>query len=419
MRGRAPGATLRMWSGEVDVSDPLRLPTLPSSSGGRTFDKARLLVRVHGEPVGFTTVSVRDESLLADDVLAAIEQDLGSVVLEDSPRGDLFRFVDSTPLTIVVCTRDRPSELATCLSYLRLLEHDVLEILVIDNAPSDGSTRELVCELTQEDERIRYHLEPKPGLSRARNCGLLNAKGELIAFADDDVRVDQHWIKGLLRGFSRTPAVACVTGLVASASLEQAAEQYFDARVWWSSSCKARVYDATSGPADARLHPYAAGQFGTGANCAFRASVLRTLGGFDESLGAGSRSGGGEDLDIFVRVIRAGYELSYEPAALVWHEHRADEEQLSHQLYAYGKGLSAYLTKYLVSRETRLDMLRRLPHGLGHLARLRARSGAAGARSGLDRGLMLAEARGLLSGPWSYLRARAEQDPEKVLKVAP
>ncbi|MCW3027658.1 MAG: hypothetical protein JWN81_869 [Solirubrobacterales bacterium] len=419
MKARAQQATQRLWSGEVDMSDSLSLPDVPTGAGGESFDKARLLVRVHGEPVGFTTVAVREQSLLAGDVLAAIEQDLGQALLKDSPRGDLIGFADSTPLSIVVCTRNRAVELARCLAHLTRLEHEPLEILVVDNAPDDHSTHELVTAMADRDARIRYLVEPTPGLSRARNHGLLHAEGDLVAFADDDVRVDLHWIKGLLRGFARRPAVACVTGLVASASLEQAAEQYFDARVWWSSSCEPRVYDATHGPADARLHPYAAGQFGTGANCAFRASVLRMLGGFDESLGAGSRSGGGEDLDIFVRVIRAGYDLSYEPAALVWHEHRADEEQLRHQLYAYGKGLSAYLTKYVVSRQTRGDVLRRVPHGLGHLATLRARSGDAGARSGLDHRLMLAEVRGLLTGPWSYLRARSEQDSESVLRVAP
>jgi len=418
MRGRDRRTVQRVWSGEVDLGDTLTLPDLPSSSWVESFDTARLLVRVHGEPVGFTNVAIRDRELQTEDVLAAIEHDLGSESTEASPAGDLLNFHDQTPLTIVVCTRNRASALASCLSHLRNLDGEIAEILVVDNAPSDESTAQLVAAVADEDDRVRYLLEPKPGLSRARNCGLRHARGELIAFADDDVRVDRHWAKGLIRGFTRTPGVACVTGMVASASLELAAEQYFDARVWWSSSCQPRVYDSAHGPS-LGLHPYAAGQFGTGANFAFRLPILRALGGFDESLGAGSRAAGGEDLDIFVRVIRGGYDLAYEPAALVWHEHRADEAELERQLYSYGKGLSAYLTKYLVSRETRAEILRRVPQGLGHLGALRGRSRDAQARSGLDRRLMLAELRGLLTGPWSYLRSRAEQDPASVRRVAP
>lgn len=67
--------------------------------------------------------------------------------------------------------------------------------------------------------------------------------------------------------------------------------------------------------------------------------------------------------------------------------------------YAYGKGLSAYLTKYVLSRHRCLDMLRRLPHGLRQLCVLATRSGEAGACSGLDRRLMLAELYGLFMGP--------------------
>src|SRR5262249_34518962 len=152
----------------------------------------------------------------------------------------------------------------------------------------------------REDGRIRYVRETRPGLSAARNRGLREARGEFIAYTDDDVRVDRLWVNAILRGFRRRPDVGCVTGLVASTSLERRAEQYFDARVGWSSSCEQRLFEANRSRADSRLHPYAPGVFGTGANIAFRSDAIRALGGFDESLGAGSPTCGGEDLDAFV-----------------------------------------------------------------------------------------------------------------------
>lgn len=112
-------------------------------------------------------------------------------------------------------------------------------------------------------------------------------------------------------------------------------------------------------------------------------------------------------------------QLRLEPAALVWHEHRVDEDDLRRQMYAYGKSLSAYLTKYVLSRHTCLDMLRRLPDGLRHLRVLGARSGEAVAVSRLDRRLMLAELCGLFMGPGSYVFARREQDRRNLSKVAP
>jgi GT2 family glycosyltransferase len=320
-------------------------------------------------------------------------------------------------VSVVVCTRNRALALAECLASLARIRHGTLEFVIVDNAPADESTCRAVIEIAARDPRFKYVREPLPGLSRARNCGLAHTSGEIVAYTDDDVRVDELWVKGLLRGFTRHGNVGCVTGLVASASLERPAEQYFDGRVWWSSSCEATVYDGACERGG--LYPYAAGAFGTGANFAARADVLREIGAFDESLGAGSRCDGGEDLDIFVRFIRAGYAIAYEPAALVWHEHRAGREDLRRQMYSYGKALSAYLFKYASSRATALDVLRRVPYGVRHLGVLGARSRRVGAQTGLAYEPVIAEVCGLIAGPLAYARARRAQDPERRRAVAP
>ncbi|HWX46077.1 MAG TPA: glycosyltransferase, partial [Solirubrobacteraceae bacterium] len=431
------GRAKAVFSGELEVTADFKLPPRPITTTGQPYDEARLLVRVGGEPVGFATVSLGDEPLSPARVLGVIERDLDASVqaelmrqglpplrsLEaggEAPRGELLAGTPgSERVTVVICTRNRAEALRGCLRFMRLLEHGALEFVIVDNAPADDSTRDLVVKLAGEDARFRYVREPHPGLSWARNRGLAHATGEIVAYTDDDVRVDRLWIRGLLRGFHRRADVACVTGLVASASLELAEEQYFDARVWWSSSCEHQVYDARHGPVGLTLHPYAAGGFGTGANFAFRTGPLREIGGFDESLGAGSPCAGGEDLDIFVRLLRAGYSISYEPAALVWHEHRTDHDDLRRQMYAYGKALSAYLFKYASSRRTALDMWRRLPHGIGHLGALGRRSGQAGSQAGLARELLLAELRGAMTGPLAYARARRAQDSERRRMVAP
>src|SRR5689334_24417701 len=60
----------------------------------------------------------------------------------------------------------------------------------------------------------------------------------------------------------------------------------------------------------------------SGASFGFARQALADLGGFDTALGAGTATGGGEDLDIFVRVLRSGGAIAYEPSALVWHQDR-------------------------------------------------------------------------------------------------
>jgi GT2 family glycosyltransferase len=422
------GALRTVWCGELEVASPQFRQDRIVSSDGRPFDEARLLIRIHGEPAGFIHVPLSDGRIEPGAVWEAIERRLCDEIQAHLAAREADADLDRTlspsadadvSVTVIVCSRDRAAELSGCLRSLQRLRHPALELLVVDNAPSDGQTKRLVTQLARNDPRLRYVCEPRPGLSCARNRGLREARGEVVAFTDDDVRVDPLWLAGLLRGFRRTSDVACVTGLVASSSLEHPAEQYFDGRVWWSSSCDPRVFRAARGPGDSRLHPYAAGVFGTGANIAFKADVIRGLGGFDESLGAGSPTAGGEDLDAFVRVLTAGYALSYEPAALAWHEHRVDAEQLQTQMYGYGKGLSAYLFKHLLSWPAGPRLAARMLLVLQHAILLGRRSRSAAEESGMPAGLMSSEVRGLLAGPRAYLRARRQQATSHLHEVAP
>src|SRR4029453_11177409 len=102
-----------------------------------------------------------------------------------------------------------------------------------------------------------------------------------------------------------------------------------------------RSFDlALNRPPDA-LFPYAAGRFGSGANTAFRTGVLRALGGFAEDLGAGTPARGGEDLDAYLNVLRAGHRLVYQPRALVWHPHQLDLPGLLRAVHPDGVGVRA------------------------------------------------------------------------------
>ena len=429
--------TETIWSGELELTAPSLPLQPPRTADGGAFAAARLLVRVAGTPIGFVEVETRDGLIGVEDAVARAQYQLGDEIdrerraddheprngtpalADDRPRCPTWLTEDTGLVSIVVCTRNRPEGLMRCIDALRALRYRDTEIVIVDNAPDDDRSAEVVDAVSRIDGRVRYVREDRPGLSCARNRGLEEATGELVAFTDDDVRVDRLWLDGVMRGFARDPRVACVTGLVASASLEHRAEQYFDGRVSWSSDCEHALYLREPPAGGSRLHPYASGVFGTGANIAFRMASLQAIGGFDECLGAGSPTGGGEDLDIFVRVLRAGFALSYEPSALVWHDHRVSEDSLRAQMFGYGKGLGAYLTKYLISPRTRTEVGGRLLIGLAHAATLARRSSATSERSGVQSGLLAAELRGLAQGPGAYLRARRAVGPAHTARVAP
>ena len=141
---------------------------------------------------------------------------------------------------------------------------------------------------------------------------------------------------------------------------------------------------------------------GVGTNMAFRRQVLIELGGFDPALDVGGPAGGGGDLELFHRLVAAGYSLLYEPAAIVWHIHRRDRAGLRRQLFDNGRSFGAYLLTCAANRTVPggqvvsfalrnwlyWALLRRLVHP-----------------GWMPRALVLAELQGALVSPWAYWRA--------------
>ncbi|GAB2877103.1 hypothetical protein GCM10027074_51540 [Streptomyces deserti] len=316
--------------------------------------------------------------------------------------------------TVVVATRERAAQLARALDSLLAQDHPRFEIVVVDNAPVTGETRELVER--KYGERVRYVGEPVPGLALAHNTGLGAARGEVVAFTDDDVVADPRWLTELTAPFAADPELGCATGLILPARLRTPAQVLLESHGGFAKGFTPRTYDPKDPPVDEPLFPFTAGRFGSGANMAFRTDVLRAVGGFDPATGAGTAARGGDDLYGFVRVLAQGHRLRYTPSALVWHHHRETWRDLETQAYGYGAGLTAYLTAILVNRPALLPaFLARLPRGLAHARALTAvrETDGGGTPGGHDdrahpwpRRLSRLQRRGMLYGPVGYVRAR-------------
>jgi GT2 family glycosyltransferase len=244
-------------------------------------------------------------------------------------------------VTVAVCTRDRPDDLARCLDALQALTYPALELLVVDNAPTTTDTARLV----RARAGVRYVVESRPGLDWARNRAIAEATGEILAFTDDDVVVDPAWAGALAAAFRDDPAVGAVTGLVEPLELETEAQRLFERyRSFARGSERLRaVMTPGTGPVAARYG--LTGSFGTGANMAFRRRLFDELGGFDPCLGAGTVTRGGDDLDLFFRVLKAGWALVYEPAAVVRHRHRREMAELVGQMRDHGLSFSSYVVR--------------------------------------------------------------------------
>ncbi|MFC5805538.1 glycosyltransferase [Streptomyces formicae] len=379
-------------------------PGGPPLAAGEVY----VLVRLRGRPVATLTGTVPEGADPAA-VLAALARERLRGSRPPAPE----RYGGLPRTSVVVATRERADQLARALDSLLTQDHPDFEIVVVDNAPVTDATRDLVQ--TKYAGAVRYVHEPVPGLAAAHNRGIAAADGAVLAFTDDDVIADPHWLTALSAPFADDPRIGCATGLILPARLTTPAQILLESHGGFAKGFAPRTYDPARPPADEPLFPFTAGRFGSGANMAFRARALKAVGGFDPATGTGTPARGGDDLYAFVRILAAGHRLRYTPDALVWHHHRETPQDLRSQAYGYGAGLTAYLTAVLARRPALLPaLLARLPRGLAHARAMTAwREGGNGVpgQHGTDhhpwpRGLSRLERRGMLYGPLGYARAR-------------
>ncbi|MFJ7130255.1 glycosyltransferase [Streptomyces sp. NPDC098101] len=382
------------------------------------------LVRLRGRPAATVVGTVADGEDPAEALAALARERLARTApLTDAERFAEW-FADSRDeagagapprASVVVATRERPEQLARALDSLLAQDHPDFELIVVDNAPRTGATHALVTRTY--GDRVRYVREDVPGLAVAHNTGLAAADGTVVAFTDDDVIADPHWLTALTEPFAADPGLGCVTGLILPARLATPAQVLLESHGGFAKGFAPRLYDPARPPADEPLFPFTAGSFGSGANMAFRADALRRAGGFDPATGTGTAAKGGDDLYAFVAVLSAGFRLRYTARALVWHHHRDTWQDLRNQAYGYGAGLTAYLTATLVRRPRLLPaLLARLPRGLAHARTMTAQRGEApdGGVPGehgthhhpWPRSLSRLERRGMFYGPLGYAKAR-------------
>jgi glycosyltransferase involved in cell wall biosynthesis len=372
----------------------------------------RVLVHLGSRPFGWLTIESPGDIISVGEILTALRSQLSEAVQEvalDKRLGGPQRAAMPPardgwpPISVIVCTRDRTGFLARCLASLQALDYPDYEIIVVDNAPTSDDTRQLTASLP-----VRYLREDRPGLDWARNRGIAEARHELVAFTDDDVRVDPGWLRYIAPCFA-DPEVMLATGLVAPAELATAAQITFE--YGYGGMGKGIREQCWRGSELDPTRLLGAHHLGVGANMTFRRAVFDRVGPFDTALDVGTPSHGGGDLDMFHRVLRSGATVRYQPRALVWHFHRRDLAALRRQLGDNGRAFGVYLitrwfeagqrsggvSRGAVSRYTIETWFGWL---VGRVVRRLFR------REVLSLPLQAAELRGALEAPWAYWATR-------------
>jgi len=217
-------------------------------------------------------------------------------------------------ITVILCTYNRCESLAKALGSVAastLPESVDWEVLVVDNNSPDR-TRDVVEDFCRRyPGRFRYLFEPHQGKSYALNAGIREARGDVLAFMDDDVTVDSTWLRNLTAGL--------VSGEWAGAGGRILPQWPYEPPSWlpekeWYGMAPLVMFDL-----GLEAGPLTDPPFGT--NMAFHRRMFEKYGTFRTDLGPRPNSEiRNEDTEFGSRLLAAGERIKYEPDAVVHHE---------------------------------------------------------------------------------------------------
>ena len=215
-------------------------------------------------------------------------------------------------VSVVVCAYNAADTVEECLASLEQLTYPNYEIILVNDGSKDRTGG-----IGHAHDRVHVIDIPNGGLSAARNVGLAEATGEIVAFTDADTRVDRDWLTFLVQPFLNSDVVGSGGPNVVPPEDPPVAQ------------CIAR---APGSPTHVLLDDRIA-EHVPGCNMAFRRDALLAIDGFNPIY-----LRAGDDVDVCWRLQARGWKIGFASAALVWHHHRTSVRAYWRQQVGYGEG---------------------------------------------------------------------------------
>jgi len=222
-------------------------------------------------------------------------------------------------VSAVICSYNRARFIINAVESIFAQDYDraLFEVIVVDNNSTDN-TKELLETFRQQhpEYNFRYYVETNQGVAWARTRCAREAKGEIVAYLDDDSTAQPGWLASIVAFFDQHPAAWSVGGKITPRFLTGIPG-------WYSKYFFGLVGNFDQGPRVKRL---TGARYPCGANMAFRAEVFKEIGYFNTDLG---RKGGGllanEEKDIYLRILAQNHEVYYLPHVEVLHSVEANK----------------------------------------------------------------------------------------------
>jgi len=275
--------------------------------------------------------------------------------------------------TLALCTHNHADRLAKTLLSLEALSHPqfAFELLVVNNASTDGTS----AILDQIDWRpqgvpVRVVVEDKLGLSNARNRAIAEARGDYIIFFDDDETLDPDWLNEYEQAIQAWQPDAL------GGRIEVLFEGGERPR-WLQDELLGFIGQLSHGPIPKELNDRSTPIFG--GNFGFRKAVFEQIGAFDADLGRrGGDNTGGEDTEIYRRMVRAGMKVRWVPDAVIYHRIESTKLRKSYFLdlhYRQGR-MEGHRRRGAANRLPPLYLLPQLWRAISAAAERRFRQGS-------------------------------------------
>ncbi len=254
-------------------------------------------------------------------------------------------------MSVIICTRDRGDTLLPAVqSVLKDISDDgSAELLVIDQG-GDSGVADLLAPILAKDSRLRYFHETTVGLSTARNAAMRVARGELVAFTDDDCTVEPGWSAALKETFAARPEVGIIFGHVERAEHDASKGFLPGFKAREGLLTRKRVFSGTS-------------RWGIGANMALRRVAWERIGPFDELLGAGAPLKSSEDLDYVLRALHHRIGIYHSGRARVIHYGFRPQALVAGLIKGYALGCGAMYAKHVRSGDLFVTVLMVVDNG--------------------------------------------------------
>jgi len=225
-------------------------------------------------------------------------------------------------ISVIVCERNSEKFIEECINSVMNQSYHDFKLIVVDDFSTD-KTKEKIKKIKEKYSIKLIELKRHSGISKARNAGIKNASGEIIAFIDADAAAEKNWLEEILNGFTDEKTVS-VGGPNLVPKNAGKNEKIFDELLGLISGVGSGYAKNQEKITEVKHNP--------SCNSAYRKKILDKMNGFNESLSSN------EDPELDFRLAKKGYKIKFNPKAVVWHHRKDSSGKIFSQAFWFGLG---------------------------------------------------------------------------------